>query len=265
MTTLSFGPLTFTNDTVLSILERVRTHIETGPNELLSVVTPNIYHLNLATKDPDLEKAFNAADIRVPDGWPIVVALRAFSDYKGGRVAGSDMSLDVLSLAERRSFTVGLLGGSDHVLERAYVNLRRLYPKLKLVEMAGNPILPATPSEESKAVLLDAVNETPVDILMLCLGAPKSETHVEACRQDIDAKVVLCVGATVDFLADAVKRAPQWVQVLGLEWIFRLIQEPSRLWRRYFTSGLQFLAVFFKEACGAIAPVIRNFQSKAKS
>lgn len=245
--TIEFGALSFTKDSATTVLEKIKRHVEGGTAGVLSVITPNIFHLNLATKDPSLATDFNGADVRVPDGWPIAAALRAFYGYKGGRIAGSDLSLDVLSLAEERSYSVGLVGGSDQVLESAYANLGRRYPRLKLVDMGANPVLPNYPTRESKTLLLEAINDTPVDILLLCLGAPKSETHLEACREDIEARVVLCVGATVDFLGGSVKRAPSWMQLTGFEWLFRLVQEPSRLWRRYLTSGSTFALIFLRE------------------
>lgn len=263
-TALEFGALSFTRDSVATVLEKVSTHIEGGSTEVLSIITPNIFHLNLAAQDTALAAAFNGADIRVPDGWPIAAALRILGGYKGGRIAGSDLSLDVLSLAEQRSYSVGLVGGSDHVLESAYSNIAMRYSKLKLVKMGANPILPNYPTQESKQLLVDAVNDTPVDILLFCLGAPKSETHVEACRAGIEAKVVLCVGATVDFLAGSVKRAPRWMQMGGLEWLFRLAQEPSRLWRRYLTSGSKFALIFLREAFVRFPYSSDKYRLKAK-
>lgn len=257
------GVLTFTDDSTTSVIEKIIHHVEQGPTALMTLITPNIFHLNLATKDKVLAQTFNNADIRVPDGWPVAAALRAFSGYRGGRIAGSDLSLDVIDLAERRSYTVGLLGGSDDVLRDAYAKLGQQYPRLKLVEMVGNPVLPAKPTPESKRLLLESMSDVPVDILLFCLGAPKSETHVEACRDDMDAKVVLCVGATVDFLAGSAKRAPVWVQTVGLEWAFRLAQEPSRLWQRYLTSGLQFLKVIGAESSAVVWRIGKELKMKA--
>lgn len=258
------GMLTFTDDSTMSIIDKIIHHVEQGPGTLLTLITPNIFHLNLATKDKALAQVLNNADIRVPDGWPVAAALRVFSGYRGGRIAGSDLSLDVIDLAERRSYTVGLLGGSDDVLRDAYANLRQQYPRLKLVEMSGNPVLPAKPTRESIRLLMESMGDVPVDILLFCLGAPKSETHVEACRNDLDVKVVLCVGATVDFLAGSAKRAPVWVQAVGLEWAFRLAQEPARLWQRYLTSGLQFLKVIVGESSDLAVRISKELRIKAK-
>lgn len=258
MTEHRLGALSFSGESASGVLSKISEHIDDGSTEPMTVITPNIFHLKLASKDRMLAELFNLADIRVPDGWPVAAALRLFSAYKGGRIAGSDLSLDVLSLAEKRSYSVGIMGGSDHVLARAYENIRLEYPKLKIVEMSGNLTLPTNPTANSRRNFVETVNITPVDILLLCLGAPKSEAHLQASRSDLDVKAILCVGATVDFLAGSVKRAPSWVQRMGLEWAYRLAQEPSRLWRRYLSSGITFITVIMQE----ILVSIRRLNSK---
>lgn len=251
---MRFGMLTFSNLSRDEVLRRVVLHMNKIESSLLSVVTPNIFHLNLASQNPQMAATFNRADIRVPDGWPAALGLRIFRGYSHGRIAGSDLSLDILRLAARGSYTVALLGGSNRTLARAYENIALLYPEITLVTPASNPFLPDEPTPTSVETLLSAVNKTPVDILLLCLGAPKSEAHLDACRDQMQAKVVLCVGATVDFLAGTVQRAPHWVQRIGLEWAFRLIQEPKRLWRRYMTSGVGFISIFLSEAINLMMP-----------
>ncbi len=211
------------------------------------VVTPNIFHLHLASIDPEVTHAVNSAEIVIPDGWPVSLALRIFEGDRRGRMTGSDLALDVMKAAEQAGRSVGIIGGSAASNAAAVENVRTAYPSLRLVEFSSNPFLPLVPTEESVDEFVRVVHEDPPDILLLCVGAPKSELHLDLAHDRLDCASVLCVGATVDFLAGTKARAPRIVQSVGLEWAFRLIQEPRRLGRRYLVSAVSFSRVFVAE------------------
>lgn len=115
------------------------------------------------------------------------------------------------------------------------------YPSLRLRRAATNPFLPIEPTPESLDNFVAAVNSAGADILLLCMGAPKSELHASEAAERLRVAAVLCVGATVDFLGGTVRRAPKWVQRLGMEWAFRIVQEPRRLFFRYLAAGTTYV------------------------
>ena len=206
----------------------------------LTVVTPNIQHLQLAGRDPAMLTALNSADFVVPDGWPLAAALRIIYHDRRGRIAGADLASAVLQGAAAQHVRVAILGGTYSAADLAARKARSLYPGLDLVTLGQDLNLPVWPTPASVAALVGVIQESDAGVVLLCYGAPKSELHLHAAREEIGDRSVLCVGATVDYLAGTRRRAPVAVQRLGLEWAFRLLQEPRRLGPRYLAAGFFF-------------------------
>lgn len=211
-----------------------------------SLVTPNIYHMKLAASSPDFRRSLNSADLVVPDGWPVALALGLLNRTSVSRVPGVDLALDVLAYAAKQGARVSVIGGSPSANEFARLEIGRRWPSLELVGANAAPLLSTQMSEQSLQVFTQVINSGEPDIVLLCLGAPKSEMYLDSARPAVKAGSVLCVGATVDFLAGSKRRAPHVVQRLGIEWLYRLVQEPGRLWRRYASSGFAFAGVLVR-------------------
>jgi len=243
---LSFGGFDFSSVSRDALVEEVTNDHGDGGTKI--VITPNIQHLDVLNSNPDAEKVLNSADFIVPDGWPVALALRLIYGDKRGRIAGSDLAMDVLSRAEDKELSVGFVGGSDKTLSLAYENLRVLYPRLTLIRPSSNPVLPQTPTSASISEVGKIFEDRKPDILFFCFGAPKSELHaIQGREQMAGIKAILCVGATVDFIAGTKHRAPRIVQCLRLEWFFRLLQEPRRLLPRYI-RGVRALSMALAES-----------------
>jgi len=237
---LQIGALTLTPDSRDEVISRVCSSSAGG--RVVSVVTPNVFHLYLAEKDPAVASAIQSADISIPDGWPVAYLLSRRYGYANGRITGSDLSVSILEIANQKRKSVQILGGTDDSLAKAIDVVGRTYPDIRLISTPNNPYLPQIPTESSTRELLEALNADPADIVLLCMGAPKSELHLAAIKGEVQSGSVLCVGATVDFLSGSKRRAPVVMQRLKLEWLFRTLQEPRRLSGRYVKGGIAFLS-----------------------
>ena len=213
------------------------------------IVTPNVDHLVRLhrTADPAVTAAYRAADLTLADGTPVVAASGWFGRPVPERVPGSDLVPAVLASATAgRPLTVFLLGAGPGVAEIAAANLARDTPHAEVVGTHCPPLgFEHDPAENERILaLLDA---TRPDLLVVGLGFPKQEKWVHAHRDRLCCGAALCVGATIDFLAGHVARAPRWLGRCGLEWTFRLALEPRRLAGRYGNDLIHFPRVLWKE------------------
>lgn len=212
------------------------------------VVTPNVDHVVQIADRPALAPVYAAADLVLADGQPLVWASRLLGVDLPERVAGSDLFPVLLEDAKAGSgVRVFLLGGMDGVAERAAERIREQYP---WVELAGTHAPPfgfeAREVDNERAV--SAVAAANADLVLVGLGAPKQELWVHRERARLACGVALCLGATIDFMAGTIDRAPQWMRTSGLEWLYRLANEPRRLARRYARDALVFPRLLARDA-----------------
>lgn len=193
-----------------------------------------------AYDSPEFRRIVNQADLVTPDGMPLVWILRLMGVKGQQRVYGPDLSLYVGEAAAREGIPVGFYGGTPEALEGIRTNFMRRFPGLRVVYAYSPPFRLLT-SEEEEAVL-KAMIESGVRILFVGLGCPKQEKWMAAHRGRLPA-VMLGVGAAFDFHSGRVRQAPPWMQRLGLEWFFRLLMEPRRLWRRYLKHNPRFIGL----------------------
>jgi N-acetylglucosaminyldiphosphoundecaprenol N-acetyl-beta-D-mannosaminyltransferase len=211
------------------------------------VVTPNVNHAVLHQHHDDFASAYSAADLVLADGAPLVVLSRLLGRALPERVAGSDL---VPKLFERgqseRPIRVFLLGARSEVSERAARAAEIRWPGVKIVGRNSPPLGFEESSDENRRILAEIAAASP-DVLIVGLGAPKQELWVHRHREEIRAKVALCVGATIDFIAGEKRRAPVWMRRSGLEWVHRMASEPRRLGGRYLRDGLALPGMVFRE------------------
>ncbi len=187
---------------------------------------------------PDFRTILNRAWMVVPDGLPVAVALR-LQGFKGQpRVPGPDLMLLVCEEAARRGLQVGFYGSSDECLGLLREKLPQRAPGLKIAYTYSPPHRPL--SAEEDAAVVREITESGVDLLFIGLGCPKQERWMHEHLDRISA-VQLGVGAAFDFHAGLLKRAPEWMQKSGLEWFYRLVMEPKRLWWRYLKHNPRFV------------------------
>lgn len=210
------------------------------------VVTPNVDHLVLLEEDEEFRAAYDAAQLQLCDGMPLMVLARLSGDPLPARVTGADLFLDVCAEAVAHGQRVFIAGGMPEVLDKGIAVLRERYPGLDVVGHSPPLGFEGTPDEEELRSRIVAARP---DIVMVCLGAPRAEIWAtDQCGRY--GAVYLCVGAAIDFAAGARKRAPRWMQEFGLEWLFRLLQEPRRLARRYLVRDRAFLGIALRHVRG---------------
>jgi N-acetylglucosaminyldiphosphoundecaprenol N-acetyl-beta-D-mannosaminyltransferase len=197
----------------------------------------------VAQEDDAAMDAVLGASLVVPDGQPLVWALRALGRPLPDRVYGPDLMLRHCERAAANGSRIFLYGGRNQgALVQLTLNLRRRFPGLRVVGGCSPPFRDLA-EEELDAVALE-INRSDTDIVWVGIGVPKQEKWMAAMRDRLDAPVLVGVGAAFDFHAGLVPQAPGWMQSAGLEWAFRLAQEPRRLWKRYLRYNPRFVAGF---------------------
>jgi N-acetylglucosaminyldiphosphoundecaprenol N-acetyl-beta-D-mannosaminyltransferase len=196
------------------------------------IVTANVDHLMLMRKDAAFREVYGRADLVTCDSVPLKWALTFLGTPIKERVAGADLFLALAPRAAAKGYRLFYLGAPPGVAEQAAAELRRRFPALNIVGTYSPPVMSAEELAEDEETL-GRVREAKPDVLFAALGAPKQELWMDAVRERLGVPVSIGVGAAFDFAAGTVKRAPRWMQRSGLEWFYRLTQEPRRLWRRY--------------------------------
>lgn len=198
------------------------------------VVTPNVDFLVQGREDPELHRILLEADLVLCDGQPLVWASRLLGNPLPERVAGADLVPHLITLAEHRGYRLFLLGATPEANARAAARLQARHPRLQL---AGSYAPPFRPLEEmDHGEIGRRIREARPDLLLVSFGCPKQEKWIARNYRSLGVPVSLGVGAVIDFLAGTVRRAPHWMRATGLEWSWRLAQEPRRLFRRYATD-----------------------------
>lgn len=225
--------------------EKVLTWAVAGESRYVCVA--NVHMTMEAYDAPDFCRIVNAADLVTPDGMPLVWMLRRLGVPDQERVYGPELTLRVCEAAAREGIPVGFYGGRPEALEGLVRNLKARFPGLKVAYAYSPPFRPLTPEEDARIV--EEINASGARILFVGLGCPKQERWMAEHKGRVQA-VMLGVGAAFDFHAGRVRQAPVWMQRAGLEWLFRLGQEPRRLWRRYLKHNPRFLLLAFLQLTG---------------
>jgi N-acetylglucosaminyldiphosphoundecaprenol N-acetyl-beta-D-mannosaminyltransferase len=211
-----------------------------------AVFTPNVDHVVLASRDPELARAYAAVDLSLADGMPIVWASRLLGAPLPEKVSGSDLVLPLVERAARRGWRVYLLGGAPGVAAQAAERLQARFPDLLLAGADAPRVTLAERDAEGDAALARLAAARP-ELVLVALGAPKQELWIHRNRAALAPAVAVGVGASLDFVAGRVRRAPRWMSRTGLEWLWRLGREPRRLWRRYLVQDPAFAAILWRE------------------
>jgi N-acetylglucosaminyldiphosphoundecaprenol N-acetyl-beta-D-mannosaminyltransferase len=213
----------------------------------------NTHTVMASREDPALRAALLSSSLNVPDGQPLVWALGALGHSLPDRVYGPELMARACARAASGSGQrFYLYGGRDQeALLQLGQTLRRRFPGVNIVGGYSPPFRSLTP-EERTAVAED-INESEADVVWVGIGVPKQEKWMADLRRYLEAPVLVGVGAAFDFLAGLVPQAPPMLQKAGLEWAFRLTQEPRRLWRRYLRYNPRFVAAFARQLASARA------------
>jgi N-acetylglucosaminyldiphosphoundecaprenol N-acetyl-beta-D-mannosaminyltransferase len=211
------------------------------------VLTPNLDHLRRHTREPAVRGAYERAELVLPDGAPLVWASRIQGTPLPERVAGSDLIWSVADRAAQAGCSVFLLGGAPAVAPAAAACLRERFPKLRIAGHHCPPFGFIEDEGELGRMEREVLPEQP-DIVFVGLPSPLAERTIERLRPSLRQTWFLGLGVSLSFVSGDVQRAPLWTQRSGLEWLWRLSQEPGRLARRYLVEGLPFAFGLFASA-----------------
>jgi len=214
-------------------LAEVSALVETGRGG--SVFTPNVHHVVMAESNAAFRAAYDRANLTLADGAPIVWASRILRPPLPAKLSGSDMVRPIAQLAAQRGWRLYLLGGSPGAALRAAQRLTEAYG-LAVVGTDDSQVGIAADAAVDEPIL-DRIRRARPDIIFVGLGAPKQELWIDRMSAWLVPAVAIGVGASIDFLSGAARRAPRWMSGAGLEWVHRLSQDPRRLWRRYLLQG----------------------------
>ncbi|OYW77333.1 MAG: hypothetical protein B7Z37_04620 [Verrucomicrobia bacterium 12-59-8] len=222
--------------TMPQTLERIGGMIDSKQPHYIA--TANVDFLVQSRRDTELRRILNDAHLVVCDGTPLVWLSKLLRRPLPERVAGSDLVPQLLARAEREGWRVFFLGGEPRTLKQAVRNIESKHPNIQIAGSYSPPFAPLDRMDHEG--ICERVREAKPEVLLVSFGCPKQEKWIARNYAALGVPVCIGVGATVDFLAGTVRRAPRWMQVAGMEWVFRLAQEPRRLLKRYSTDLLVF-------------------------
>lgn len=198
--------------------------------------------INDIVRNEEFKTTINNADLIHIDGMSVVWALRALGYTVPERVATPDLADGILAMANREKMSLFLFGARENILALCKQRIAEKYPDIRIAGMR-NGYYKADEEDE----IFRMINEATPDILLLGMSSPKKELFFESYRHNLNARYILGVGGYFDIVSGFIKRAPRWMQNTGLEWFFRLMQEPRRLWKRYLIGIHQFFWLVTKE------------------
>lgn len=229
-----------------SKLEMLSTYKECILNRRKNwTVTPNLDFMRFCYKNKDLIRIINSATYSTIDGKPILkiakwLKIKGFKE----RIPGSDLSVDVLKMMNEKHFSLFLFGGKEGVAELAAKNIKEIYPNIKIVGTLC-PDFEYEKDKEKSSKYIQLINLVHPDVVFMCTGAPKTEIFIANNWESLGPSTYFSVGATIDFLAGSVKRAPKWVSKIGMEWFYRLTKDFKRLFKRYWKDGCFLIKMWF--------------------
>ncbi len=205
-----------------------------------------VHALMVAQDDPEMREALAASTLVVPDGMPLVWAANLLGESLDDRVYGPELMLRYSDRCAERGHRVWLYGGRDQgSLVQLALSMRRRHPGIKIVGGYSPPFRPLNHEEEE--LVVQQINEARPDVLWVGIGVPKQEKWMARMRDRLEVPVMCGVGAAFDFHAGRISMAPSWMQDRGLEWIYRIVQEPKRLLPRYLYTNPRFVLAFARQ------------------
>jgi N-acetylglucosaminyldiphosphoundecaprenol N-acetyl-beta-D-mannosaminyltransferase len=214
-------------------------------NSKALINTINAHSYNIAQKDVLFREALLRSNILIADGIAVVWAIMWLKGGKVKKIAGADLFLYEMERLQESGGKCFFLGSNESTLTRIKERAKKEFPSV--VIQTYSPLFKQEFTASENATMLEAVNAFKPDVLFVGMTAPKQEKWAYQYFNQIEAGHICCIGAVFDFYAGTVKRAPKWMIKMGLEWFYRLIREPRRMWRRYLIGNVKFIWAVAKE------------------
>jgi N-acetylglucosaminyldiphosphoundecaprenol N-acetyl-beta-D-mannosaminyltransferase len=202
----------------------------------------NVHSYITAKKNCQLKKALHTADIVYSDGWGIVLAAKLFGLPTPTRLTAYDFFPQFLQKADNQRTSLYLLGGSKETIKKTAIMIKKQYPHIQIQGFHNGYI--QTKQEELR--IIREINQKKVNILLVGMGTPMQEIWTYKNKHTLNVKVIWCVGGLFDYLSGDMKHCPKWIGNIGFQWLWRLVHEPRRLWKRYLLELPQFFIYIMK-------------------
>lgn len=213
------------------------------------VVTPNLDHIVIMENDQKFSGIYQDADLIVTDGKPLIWISKLIGKPIKEKISGSDLFPRMCKLASQKGYTIFIMGAQEGVADKAARNLEKKYPGVEFVGTYSPSFGFEKKTDELERMKKMVLKAKP-DILAVSLGSPKGEKFIHDHLLEYNVPLSISIGATIDFEAGNVKRAPKWMREHGLEWLFRITQDPKRLMKRYWNDAVK------------IVPIVRKYRGK---
>jgi len=227
----------------------IQNQIEGTNYNPTTIYTPNIDFIVKAQRDKNFKACLNDASLLIPDGKPIIWISRWFGTPLKEKVSGSSLFFRLCHLAVKNQYRIFLLGAAKGVAERAKINLEKQYPGI-LISGVYSPSTGFENDQNEIGHIISLLRQSASDILVVGLGAPKQETFIHMYKYKYQIPVSLGLGGTIDFAAGIQKMPPEWIKQSGLGWLYRLILNPRKFWKRYILEDLVFFKYVFQQKKG---------------
>lgn len=235
---------TFVNNlTMNEAIVAIEQIIRSGKKSYITSI--NVDVIIKIESDPYLKKIIDNSDLALVDGMPLVWISNFYKRPLKEKISGTDLVPMLCEVAAKKQYSIFIIGGKSGVAEQAKKNLELKLPKIKIVGTYSPPF-GFEKNQDELINMNQKISKVHPDILIVCFGCPKQEKWIYENISMYDAKVSIIAGGTVDFLAGNVIRSPKWVSEHGLEWLFRFVQEPRRLFKRYFIDDIKIIKLIKK-------------------
>lgn len=215
------------------------------------VVTPNLDHIIMIETDLEFKKIYENADLILTDGKPLIWISKILKTPIKEKISGSDFFPRMCELAANKGYSIYILGAEEGVGQKAANNLQKRYHNLKISGIYS-PKVGFEKDDNELELIKEMIHKAKPDILAVSLGSPKGEKFIYHHLNEYGVPLSISIGATIDFEAGKIKRAPKWMSSIGFEWLFRITQDPKRLIKRYWNDATKIL------------PIIKKYRDKAK-
>lgn len=224
-------------------IQSIEQMIEIGKKSYIIAINVDVV-VKMET-DSYLKEITDCADVVLVDGQPLVWISKLYKKSIKEKISGSDLVPILCERSLKKGYSIFIIGGKEGVAEQAKQKLENSLPGININGVYSPPFGFEKDINEMEKIN-NIISEAQPDILLACFGCPKQEKWIYENYQKYEAKVSICAGATVDFLAGNVKRAPKWMRNCGLEWFFRFLQEPKRMFKRYFIRDMKIFSIIIK-------------------
>lgn len=243
MSRMKFMNTEIDNLTMKEAIDEIDKLIKENKNAY--VVTPNVDHIVKLETDKELQEVYKDANLILTDGKPLIWISKFYKTPIKEKISGSDLFPLVCEMAAEKGYNMFFLGAGEGVANKAAQNLINKFPKLNIVGTYSPPFGFEKDKKEIEKII-SMINKANTQILIVGLGCPKQEKFIHKYRKELNVPISLGLGASLDFEAGNIKRAPKWMSDNGLEWLYRLSKEPKRMFKRYIVDDVKIFKLTFK-------------------